>query len=427
MPRRPTSPRHHADPADPSNQPAFAQPEPTPDPTKFRIRHASDTQAYRTIDELNREHRLFPLPFPAPRGGTEPRLTLAAVLGARGPEVERAITASGQLVFHSVGDTGSTRGPETQNRVADKMLADFDEASAAEVPQFFLHLGDVVYNFGEAQYYYDQFYDPYRDYPAPVVALAGNHDGMVVPNSGAEPLAAWLENFCAAHFETTPEAGGLLRTAQIEPGVFFTFEAPFLRVLALYSGTLEDPGVIADEHVGQSQLDYLAAALARAREENYAGALIVAHHHPTYTAGTKHGWSIAVREQIDAACTKAGIWPHAVLSGHAHNYQRFTRTVGGRQIPYLVAGGGGHALARLSRRGELPTRSPVVVEQNTDGSEKVVLENYDDLNYGYLRIVATAARLRIEFHPASDGADAKTPDDAVTVDLKSGKIVGSAA
>jgi hypothetical protein len=30
-------------------------------------------------------------------------------------------------------------------------------------------------------------------------------------------------------------------------------------------------------------------------------------------------------KQIDAACKKAGIWPHAVLSGHAHNYQRFTR------------------------------------------------------------------------------------------------------
>ena len=29
----------------------------------------------------------------------------------------------------------------------------------------------------------------------------------------------------------------------------------------------------------------------------------------------------------------------------------------------------------------------------------------------------TATQLRIEYHPASDGAGAKTPDDAVTVDL----------
>ena len=31
-------------------------------------------------------------------------------------------------------------------------------------------------------------------------------------------------------------------------------------------------------------------------------------------------------KQIDAACAKAGVWPHAFLSGHAHNYQRLTRT-----------------------------------------------------------------------------------------------------
>jgi hypothetical protein len=29
--------------------------------------------------------------------------------------------------------------------------------------------------------------------------------------------------------------------------------------------------------------------------------------------------------QIDAICEETGVWPHAVLSGHAHNYQRFTR------------------------------------------------------------------------------------------------------
>jgi hypothetical protein len=32
-------------------------------------------------------------------------------------------------------------------------------------------------------------------------------------------------------------------------------------------------------------------------------------------------------------------------------------------------------------------------------------------------------QLRIEYHPASDGAAAKTPDDSVTVDLASHKIV----
>jgi len=36
-------------------QPVFAQAEPTPDPTIFRVPHASDAPAYKLIDELNRE------------------------------------------------------------------------------------------------------------------------------------------------------------------------------------------------------------------------------------------------------------------------------------------------------------------------------------------------------------------------------------
>ncbi len=32
-------------------------------------------------------------------------------------------------------------------------------------------------------------------------------------------------------------------------------------------------------------------------------------------------------------------------------------------------------------------------------------------------MIATAEQLRIEYHPASDSAAAKTPDDSVTIDL----------
>jgi hypothetical protein len=35
----------------------------------------------------------------------------------------------------------------------------------------------------------------------------------------------------------------------------------------------------------------------------------------------------------------------------------------------------------------------------------------------------TAAQLRIEYHPASDGPAAATPDDFVTVDLKTRTLV----
>ncbi len=404
------------------DHPVFAQPATTPDPDKFQVKHVSDNAAYQTIDALNKAHKLAPLPFPLPRGYSaakpEPVLTLAQVLGNDNASVKR-ITKTGQIVFHSVGDTGSTRGPASQNEVADKMVSDFNEQNIADIPVFYFHLGDVIYSFGEAMYYYDQFYEPYRDYPAPILALAGNHDGMVAPGTSTPSLAAFLENFCQDHFVITPEAGGLSRTAQIQPGVFFTFEAPFVRILALYSNTLEDPGVIADDNIGNDQLKFLAAALKRVKDESYEGALIIAHHHPAFSSGSKHGWSVDMLAQIDQCCDDAGVWPHAVFSAHAHNYQRFTRYHGDMQIPYLVAGGGGHGLGRLSRGKNTPAlRVPLTVQEADKDNDKVVLECYDDQDYGYLRVIVNEQTLLIEYHPASDGADAKTPDDAVTIDLK---------
>jgi hypothetical protein len=401
--------------------PVFAQASPTADPTKFAIIHPSDNPAYKRIDALNRAHKIAPLSFPAPRGVPEPRFTLAAALGVKDADLQEHVTDNGQLVFHSTGDTGSTRGPKDQNLVADKMVADFSDDDK-DRPLFLFHLGDVIYSFGEGEYYYDQFYEPYRDYPAPIVALAGNHDGMVAPGTKATTLAAFLENFCATKFEVTPEAGGLARTAQIQPGVFFTFEAPLLRILALYSNTLEDPGVIADAHVGDSQLVYLKAALARVKSEAFKGALIIAHHHPAYTAGSQHGWSQTMLSQIDKVCNDAGVWPHAVLSGHAHNYQRFTRLHGQTQIPYVICGNGGHGLAKLRRKGGTPLRTPQQLEV-PGHADKVTLENYDDQDFGYLRVVVTSSQLRIEYQPASDGTGAKTPDDFVTVDLTTRKLV----
>ena len=407
----------------PVKGPLFAQPEATADPTRFKIKHPSDDPAYKEIDELNREHKIQPLPFPAPRGGIEPQLTLEQVFGGNTAAINK-ITNAGQIVFHATGDCGSTRGPQTQSLVADKMVSDFQETATKEIPQFNFLLGDIVYSFGEAQYYYDQFYEPYRDYPAPILAAAGNHDGMMAPAVHAASLAAFLRNFCADNFVVMPEAGGLSRTAQIQPGVFFTFDAPFVRILTLYSNTLEDPGVISNTSIGDSQLRFLKAALERVKSENYAGALLIADHHPPYTADSIHGWSVEMLGQIDAVCNKVGVWPHAFLSGHVHNYQRFTRTrkENGTQIPYLVCGNGGHNVAALAK-GSTPLRAPQIIQPAKGSTDQLVLENYDDKNYGYLRIVVTAEQLRIEYHPASDGPATKAPDDFVTVDLKSRKLV----
>ena len=70
--------------------------------------------------------------------------------------------------------------------------------------------------------------------------------------AGSEPLTIFGRNFCSANPVITPEAASLHRTAMIQPGVYFTLDAPFVRVIALFSNSLEDPGVISSE---QGQVD----------------------------------------------------------------------------------------------------------------------------------------------------------------------------
>jgi hypothetical protein len=128
-------------------------------------------------------------------------------------------------------------------------------------------------------------------------------------------------------------------------------------------------------------------------------------------------------KDIDSACQQTGVWPHAILSGHAHNYQRFTRHKANRETPFVVCGNGGHALTRLTKKGEPALRVPMDQPTLSDGNDKVTFESYDFTDYGYLRIIVDDKQLRIEYHPASDGEDSKTPDDFATVDLATRKLV----
>jgi len=111
-----------------AGQPVFAQPQPSPDPTGFKnpVTDQSDKEL-ANVEAV-----------PQPVGGAaEPILTLAQVYGSAGAAKTAAIEQAGQIVFHSVGDTGSAEGPSTQSLVADKMVSDFTEANSADIPSFF--------------------------------------------------------------------------------------------------------------------------------------------------------------------------------------------------------------------------------------------------------------------------------------------------
>jgi hypothetical protein len=390
-----------------------------PDRTKFLEDYVSDAKAWRKIHAAGGPK---PIAFPEPRGLPEPILRLSDALGPGGADAVRTIHSAGEIVFHAVGSTGNIRGPADMALVTDRMTQEFRERDGKSKPSFLFHLGDVIYMFGEAKYYYDQFYVPYRQYPAPIFVMPGNHDGMVVPGSNRTSLDAFCENFCAEGFHEAPSSRGLGRTAQIQPGVYFTLEAPFVRILALYSNILEGPGVISDQEgtfpeLDHAQLQFLEAALHRVREEKFAGAVILAVHHNLYSprGGRGGGSSSRMLGDLDSASKKTGVWPHAVLSGHFHNYQRYTRTVSEMHIPYLVAGSGGYGVSQLVREGgsglSVPRRLPLE-------DDDVTLENYRDQHYGYLRITADPKRLHIAYQTTLGALG-----DSVTLSLRTRKIV----
>lgn len=434
-------------------EPIFAEGKASPDPTGFVEDHPSDAALYREVGNLLKTKVVG---FPQSRVAPDALFSLADAYGARGDAVVKAITEAGRIVFHAVGDTGATTGGsqyDNELSVADQMTMDCNITETANRPSFLLHLGDVVYDFGESQYYYDQFYAPYRDYPAPIFALAGNHDSFVVPGTpdGETPLDIFMRNFCAEHPAVTREAASLHRTAMTQPGVYYALDLPFARILCLFSNALEDPGVISSEDghwpgVPDLQLAFLEAQLQTIKDEAYAGAVLIAVHHPpfSYAAPSKrggehgvHAGSLAMLRQIDTICDKVGVYPHAFISGHAHLYERYTRTVtiGGRDrdVPFIICGAGGHHINTIVR-----ARRGLVAEEPHFGIDVsyldakpaidvkgLVLEKYNDTQYGYLRISADASQLAIGYHLVGNVSIAQSRFDKVTVDIASREMVSN--
>jgi Calcineurin-like phosphoesterase len=392
---------------------AFGDPNLTPDNfSSFSKQEISADSAIKGIEKLQ--------PIPTPRS-TAP-MDLSTVIGV---DATQKIQNSGQIVFHTVGDTGGVHSPEFQFAVADAMAA--DSASGA---CFWFHLGDVVYYFGQDQYYFEQFYDPYRDYNAPIFAIPGNHDAVIFNAENAKTLDAFIANFCSSQPANSPDSQGAVRTTMDQPGVYFTLNAPFVKFIGLYSNTGEGgtQGVIANSKIGNAQLDFLGQELATARAERANGqgrALIIATHHPPFTGSPFHIPSPDMLQQIDQACTAAGIWPDLHLSGHSHLYERYTRTVNGKQIPYVVAGVGGfYNLAGL-KSGKKPT-APTTPASGTDAvGNPLTMNVYNDTNFGFLRLTVSPDLIVGEFVTVDPTSRKIGLGDSFTLDLLASKVSGA--
>ena len=399
----------------------FGDPAPTPDETSFQVDNTSEDY-YNSPYYAQHATEVEAVPMGPP---AQP-LDLQDVLGA---DFLAPMIAANRISFHAVGDTGasSTASISNEATVADAMAASIsgagaDSGTGADAPSFCFHLGDVIYNFGEAEYYYDQFYEPFRDYDRPIFAIPGNHDGAVTyTHGGTRPdvptLQAFIANFCTAVPQKPQDAGGLARTTMTQPGVYFTLDAPLVSIIGIYTNVLEGPGVLTDQGgkypalVGDRQYDWLVGELERLAPQRKAleRAVILACHHPPASADLTHGGTTGLAGDLDRAFTAAGLWPDAILSGHAHIYQRFSRSADGRQIPYIVAGSGGHAttVPPGERRGEAPHTW-----------NEYTLEVGPTVAYGYLTATvdmsdASARRLIFEFTAPGDPSAA----DSVTIEL----------
>ncbi|MDA4121792.1 MAG: metallophosphoesterase [Thaumarchaeota archaeon] len=354
-------------------------------------------------------------PLPPPTGAPPFRVDLADVLPS---SVMANIVKSGSLTIHVVGDTGGVSNPVPQQLVADALERDLGQ-TGPQVPSFFYVLGDVIYYYGEAANYYPQFYEPYSHYTAPIFAIPGNHDGdLTVPApQGVTSLEAFVNNFCATTPHVTADAGPVDRDAMTQPNPYWTLLTPFSTMIGLYSNVPEG-GVIMED-----QSEWLASELGEAPTDR---ALVVSVHHPSFSADTAHGGSETMLNTLDAAFEEAGRYPDIVLSGHVHNYQRYTRQVAGRDIPYIVAGTGGYF--NLYSLQTNPDGSQLEVPLQT-ATEGVTLENYWVQSHGYMEMTFQKGMVTGQFYAVAESSQPNpgqsTRIDTFSVDLTQNKLVRS--
>src|SRR5579871_3573262 len=357
----------------------------------------------------------FPFqPLPPPNGQPPFRFDLSQLLSSAD---FKNIRDTGVLVFHSVGDTGDFRGQQ-QDFVAEMMTEDSNNSPSGKTPAFFYHLGDVVYFAGDIDKYGDNFYATYKDYPGFIVAIPGNHDcqpddpqdGPVDPNK--TPLDGWVQNFMSSN----PNQLGSLKTGagrtQMDlPNVYWTFTTPVATIIGLFSNVGETQG-----EFHQDQIDWFRGELAAA---DPTLALVVAVHHPPFSGDTEHSGSTEVETALFDSFDATNRYPNLILSGHVHNYQRFTKVVqmpnGARQIPCVVAGAGGYTkLGRLHNINGQPPVAPLPI-----GAD-LTLEQYDQDNFGFLRFEVSTTQITGTYTSAPYTAgNAPTPNvvDTFFVDL----------
>lgn len=409
-------------------------------------------------------------------------------------DASHAIKSAGVMSFHAVGCSGCRDSQEATTKVAQTMAVQVGHphrlggATTALPASFLYHLGDVVYkkdkvneeelsaddddnapgaesatgrtDFGA--FYKSQFFDPFANYAPPIFALAGNHDGKdkfkVTPGDKPRKSAIrhFLKYFCGVANDKIADNSFAHRPPVKQPYPYWLLETPLAYFIGLYSnvcnaGQLDDPAGVA-----QPQFDWLVQTLSSIKAAADGRAVFLTVHYPPYSAavnfherGDPNLGPSAPADQsaepigmlLQKAFKLSGQFPDAVLSAHAHLYQRLTYTCAdGRQIPYLIAGAGGHIpvekLAKPCAKSDSDpgpfgdSRDIVLPKKLTiPAGDKVKLAAFNERDFGFLRLTLDGNKQTLTgeyftafFLPPSTGS-LPALDDSFVLDLRSHRIL----
>ena len=246
--------------------------------------------------------------------------------------------------FVLIADTGE--GDDSQYAVVPGLL------KAGAGTRFAVLSSDVLYPVGSANEYGTKFFQPYRDYDAPIYAIPGNHDwydGLtgfmrvfcrapaLPPAARPRPVvtAAWWRNLLWKKSDVPDDAllneARKLRSAPAQaasqPGPYWALDSGPLRIIGIDTGLLGG--------IDKAQGEWLRRVSLGPRPK------ILVTGSPIYVDNEHHPCAIEGGGTVDDIVRDPKHNFVAAIGGDIHNYQHYPVDVDGRRIEYVVSGGGG--------------------------------------------------------------------------------------
>jgi hypothetical protein len=397
-----------------------------------------------------------PIPKALPKD-TSHRLKLKEI----DPKESKTVKERGSMTFHAVGCSGCFEDPHPGLIVGNAMAAQADDpkvyggASGANTPSFFYHLGDIVYKAepptappkkakdpgkDEEKLYATQFFKQFDRYKPNIFAIPGNHDSKMSKQGGRSESTRFLDNFCDLKRRRSLDGEGNWRKTMKQPYPYWLLQTPVAYIIGLATNDLNGGQLDDPMGPGEPQYQWLEATLNAIKAESQVRllhlkaaprAVVLALHYPPFSGSAnfaqrgdpnlgptprpnpRTGMLLPLGMILHRAFHRTQQYPDAVLCAHAHLYQRITYTLGGgRQIPYVIAGSGGHGpVEKLTRTcWEKPVPVPAtpfdVVRppgMTIPAGDKVQVVSYNEEDFGFLRVTvnAQARTLTGEFFASS--------------------------